>query len=217
MGTVQLDLAMDDTTDESLSEQLRTLVDADDSEAAATVLGRLETAPTESRKAALQALKPLAESTPTAVTPLASTLTGFLTDDERSVRLSTAKRFVTLAEAAPDALVDCVPPIAARLATDEEFYYVRARSAEALGYVVAAAPSVATPELIADLRIGLSFDEPEVRTKLAKALAYVALGDPGRLRHHVDDLAGHLDSEDDSSATTSPPHWSLSALRSPTC
>jgi HEAT repeat protein len=84
------------------------------------------------------------------------------------------------------------------VADEEEFYYVRARSAEALGYVALERPAeVATPELLADLRIGLSFDEPEVKEKLAKALASVAMGDPGRLRHHVGDLADHLDDEED--------------------
>ena len=54
----------------------------------------------------------------------------------------------------------------------------------------------ATPEILADFRIGLSFDEPEVKEKLAKALEYVALADPSRLRHQVPSLAEHLDDED---------------------
>lgn len=45
--------------------------------------------------------------------------------------------------------------------------------------------------------VGLSFDEPEVKEKLAKALAYIALGDPGRLRHRIADLAEHLDAEEE--------------------
>ena len=42
---------------------------------------------------------------------------------------------------------------------------------------------------------GLSFDEPEVKEKLAKALEYVALGDPGRLAHLVSNLTEHLDDD----------------------
>jgi hypothetical protein len=51
--------------------------------------------------------------------------------------------------------------------------------------------------MLADLRIGLSFDEPEVKEKLSKTLEHVALGDPERLAHHVSTLAEHLDDEDE--------------------
>jgi hypothetical protein len=95
-------------------------------------------------------------------------------------------------------VVPAVPSLADRLADDDEFYYVRARCAEALGYVAVDAPEAVTgPETLADLRIGLAFDEPEVREKLAKALAHVALGDPSRLRHRVASLADHLDDENE--------------------
>ena len=135
------------------------------------------------RKAALRAVRDLADEQSVSVEPLLPELTARLTDDERSVRLTAAEHV--------DALGD-------RLADEAEFYYVRARSAEALGYVALERPAeVATPELLADLRIGLSFDEPEVKEKLAKALASVAMGDPDRLRHHAGDLADHLDDESD--------------------
>jgi hypothetical protein len=79
------------------------------------------------------------------------------------------------------------------VADDDEFYYVRARCAEALGYVGREHPdAVSDPGTLADLRVGLEFDEPEVREKLAKALACVALGDPSRLRHQAGSLAEHL-------------------------
>lgn len=72
--------------------------------------------------------------------------------------------------------------------------YVRARCGEALSYVAVDSPvEVTDPETLVDLRIGLAFDEPEVREKLAKAMAYVALGYPCRRRHQVDSLAEHLD------------------------
>jgi len=66
----------------------------------------------------------------------------------------------------------------------------------ALGYVGRDRPkAVSDPEILADSRIGLSFDEPEVKEKLAKALECVALGDPNRLRHQVESLAEHLDND----------------------
>lgn len=106
-----------------------------------------------------------------------------VSDDEgRAIRLTTAKLFVALAQSEPPAVLPVVDMRADRLADDEEFYYVRARCAEALGYTAVDSPEeVTNPETLADLRIGLSFDESEVKEKLAKALAYVALGNPGRL------------------------------------
>ena len=86
---------------------------------------------------------------------------------------------MTLAESEPEATLPAADALGERLADDEEFYYVRARCAEALGYVAVDAPAAVTdPETLADLRVGLAFDEPEVKEKLAKALAHVALGDP---------------------------------------
>jgi hypothetical protein len=153
---------------------------------------------TETRKELLRRLRSLAEEDARCVSPLAEAVAPFLTDEERSVRLTTAKCFVTLARQAPSAVVDEVEALADRVADDEEFYYVRARSAEALGYVALDHPeAVASPERLANLRIGLSFDEPEVKEKLAKALEYVALGDPDRLRHQVSSLAEHRDDENE--------------------
>jgi len=161
-------------------------------------LARFETASTENRKEALRALRTLAEEQPTTVEPLLPALTAFLDDDERSVRLTTAKLFVAVAESDPTGVRAVVSALADRLADDEEFYYVRARAAEALGYVALEHPdSVTSPEVLADLRVGLSFDEPEVKRKLAKALECVAIGDPGRLRHQVSALIEHADDEDE--------------------
>jgi hypothetical protein len=112
--------------------------------------------------------------------------------------LTTAKLFVTLARSAPGVARPAVDALADRLADEAEFYYVRARCAEALGYVAVDSPEhVTDPETLADLRVGLAFDEPEVRRKLAKALAHVALGDPSRLRHQVSSLADHLDDDEE--------------------
>ncbi|WP_435116533.1 HEAT repeat domain-containing protein [Halolamina sp. C58] len=181
---------MDEPTDPSV-ERLSRSVEAGDYRDATACLRAFETASAESRKAALRTLR---ENTGEQTAPLATRLTSFLTDDERSVRLTAAKLFVAGARADPAAVTDCVDALADRVGDEEEFYYVRARSAEALGYVALDHPDeVATPALLADLRVGLSFDEPEVREKLAKALASVAMGDPDRLRHHTSNLAHHLD------------------------
>ncbi|MFC6729915.1 HEAT repeat domain-containing protein, partial [Natronoarchaeum mannanilyticum] len=165
-------------------------------EDAIDALARLETADADARKRTIRTLQDLAETESSAFDELATPLTTFLNDEERAIRLTTAKLFVALARSEPAVVRPVVDALAARSADDEEFYYVRARCAEALGYVALDHPdAVSDPELLADLRVRLSFDEPEVREKLAKALAYVAIGDPSRLRHQVSSLAEHLDDD----------------------
>jgi HEAT repeat protein len=166
------------------------------SEEAMARLDRLGEVDAETRKDALRAVRSMAEERPSAVEGVAAQLAVFLADEDRAVRLTTAKLFVVVADTAAEAVVPVVDGLGARLADEAEFYYVRARCAEALGYVALEYPeAVSDPTTLADLRVGLSFDEPEVREKLAKALACVALGDPGRLRHQVDSLAEHLDDD----------------------
>ncbi|NLV07997.1 HEAT repeat domain-containing protein [Haloarcula rubripromontorii] len=161
-------------------------------------LDRLDAADTETRKRVLRAVRDVATDRPRAIEDLTASLSTFLTDDDRAVKLTTAKLFVTLAQSEPEIVVPVVDALAERLADEEVFYYVRARSAEALGYVGRDHPeAVSDPEILADFRIGLSFDEPEVKEKLAKALECVSLGDPGRLRHQVESLAEHLDDDGD--------------------
>ncbi|VTT86245.1 hypothetical protein DM2_2283 [Halorubrum sp. DM2] len=161
-----------------------------------TWLNDLSTADTETRKRTLQTVRSHAEANPGQFDGLAAQLTTFLTDEDRAIRLTTAKLFVTLARTEPAVARPVVDALADRLADDEEFYYVRARCAEALGYVGREHPeAVSDPAILADFRIGLSFDEPEVKEKLAKALECVALGDPSRLRHQVESLAEHLDDD----------------------
>ncbi len=128
---------------------------------------------------------------------MTDSLTAFLSDENRAVRIVTAKLFVTLAREESSVVYPVVDDIADRLADDETFYYVRARCAEALGYVAASYPDEMSPGILADPRVGLEFDEPEVREKLAKALEHVALGDPGRLSHRVSTLADHLDDDNE--------------------
>lgn len=165
-------------------------------EEATASLKRLEAADANERKRTLQGLRSPAEDSPAAFGELCAPLAAFLEDDDRAVRLTTAKLFVTLARSAPESVLSVIEPLAGRVADDGEFYFVRARSAEALGYIALEYPeAVSTPEVLADFRVGLSFDEPEVKEKLAKALEYVALGDPTRLRHHVSSLTDHLDDE----------------------
>jgi hypothetical protein len=161
-------------------------------------LDQLGGADTETRKRALRAVRDFAAEETRVVKEFVDPLSTFLTDEDRAVRLTTAKLFVALAQSEPTVVLSAVDALADRLADEDEFYYVRARCAEALGYVAVEAPEAVTdPETLADLRIGLEFDEPEVKEKLAKALAYVALGDPSRLRHQVDSLAEYLDDDNE--------------------
>ncbi|WP_435361822.1 sister chromatid cohesion protein PDS5 [Haloarchaeobius sp. DFWS5] len=177
---------------------LTSVIEAGERSEAITCLAVVETAAPRRRKEAVQALRNLTDEQPEVVTPVLPALTPFLTDDERAVRLTTAKLFVAVAESHPEAVTSLAPVLADRLADDDEFYYVRARAAEALGYVARERPSaVDSPEVLADFRVGLSFDEPAVKVKLAKALECVALGNPRRLRHHVSTLAEHLDDDEE--------------------
>jgi hypothetical protein len=187
---------MDDATLSEPAARLRTLLDRGERAAAVSHLEQFADDGVEERKAAVQSLQPIAREDAAMLGPLCDALLAFLEDDERAVRLMTAKLLVSVAESSPDSVVSLAPALADRLADDEEFYFVRARSAEALGYIALEQPAAAaTREVLADLRIGLSFDEPEVREKLAKALEHVAVGDPERLRNHLPRLADHLDDE----------------------
>lgn len=187
---------MDDPSRPPTVEEVAELLDERAYDDASARLKRFESAPADDRKALLQELQRIGEETPNALAPVASAFAPFLADEERSVRLTTAKTCVAVARYDPDAAAPVTSALAERLADDGEFYYVRARSAEALGYVALDRPdSVASPEVMADLQVGLSFDEPEVKEKLAMALEYVALGDPNRLAHRVSNLAEHLDDD----------------------
>jgi len=189
---------MSDPEQPPTPDRLTALLEEAPYEEAVACLDRLGTADAETRKRALRAVRNSIEDSPGSLEELASPLAAFLIDEDRAVRLTTAKLFVTLANSEPAAVLPAVDALAERLADDEEFYYVRARCAEALGYVAVDSPEEVTdPETLADLRIGLEFDEPEVKEKLAKALAFVALGDPDRLRHQVDSLAEHLNDDND--------------------
>jgi len=172
------------------------LLDEADTEKTVACLDRLGAVDADARKRSLRALRNVAQERAATFEGLAAPLSGFLTDEDRAVRLTTAKLFVTLAQVGPSIVLPAVDTLAGRLADEEEFYYVRARCAEALGYVAVESPDEVTdPETLADLRLGLEFDESEVKEKLAKALVYVALGDPSRLRHQVSSLAAHLDND----------------------
>lgn len=187
---------MEDPTQPSV-DRLTTLLAGEEYDEAIASLERVATADADVRKAVLRTLKETAADRPARVSPVLETLSTFLEDDERSIRLTTAKLFVTVARSEPGETTPTVPVLTERLADEEEFYYVRARCAEAIGYVALEHPEVVSPELLAELRVGLAFEEPEVREKLAKALSYVALGDPNRLTQHVPTLAEHLDDENE--------------------
>lgn len=188
----------EDPTPASVADRLVSALERRERSEAVAAISALQSVGSDQRKAGIRAVRTLTADDPHAIGLVTEELTMFLTDDDRAVRLTTAKLFVTLAAEAPNAALDAIGPLSARLADEDEFYYVRARSAEAIGYVASAFPDeAATPEVLADLRIGLSFDEPEVKQKLTKALSHIALGNPGRLRHHVGVLAEHLGDDDE--------------------
>lgn len=189
---------MGDQTDAPTPDALVTLTETGDAEETRAALSRLAAAPDDHRRECLRALRSVADERPSAVADVVPALEAFLSDDDRSVRLAAAKAFVPVAAAEPGAVVPLVSTLADRLADEYEFYFVRARAAETLGYVARAhVDAVATPETLADLRVGLSFDEPQVREQLAKTLAFVAIEDPERLRHQADRFADALDDEQD--------------------
>lgn len=184
--------------DDLAPTDLPDLLTAADHEDANHLLESLRDRPAEDRKTAIAALEPIAEETPEDLEPILSQVATYLTDDDRAVRLRTAKLLVTVAKRAPGVVRPVRAAVADRLADDGEFYYVRARAAETIGFLARDFPEdAATPAVLADLKLGLEFDEPEVREKLAKALEHVALGEPTRLAHHVDDLAEHLTDDND--------------------
>ncbi|NLV15293.1 HEAT repeat domain-containing protein [Haloarcula argentinensis] len=178
------------------NSEIVTLLEQGEEADALTALERLSTAGAADQQACLRSLKAAADDQPELFDGVLTSLTEFLQNSERPTRLTTAKLFVTVSKNTPDSVVPVVPTLAERLADESEFYYVRARCAEALGYVAVDHPdAVVSPEVVADLRIGLEFDKPEVTEKLAKALAHVALGSPDRLRYQVDSLAEHLQAD----------------------
>jgi len=189
---------MDDRTSATPETEIGSLLAQGRTADALTALEQLSTAEPADQQACLRSLKATADDRPGLFEGVLESLAEFLSDSERPTRLTTAKLFVAVSEGAPDIVVPVVPTLAEQLADESEFYYVRARCAEALGYVAVDHPdAVASPEIIADLRVGLEFDEPEVQEKLAKALAHVALGDPARLRYQVDSLADHLQADNE--------------------
>ncbi|WP_276270859.1 HEAT repeat domain-containing protein [Haloarcula litorea] len=183
---------------ESPADGLAETLHTGDAAAAEAHLERLRDRDPETAKAALRDARSVLADDGGTVEGVAQQLAAFLAAEDRSLRLTAAKTLVAAADADPEGCRPAAAALADRLADETEFYYVRARCAEALGYLALAAPDeVGTPERLADLRVGLAFDEPEVREKLAKALECVALADPDRLTHLVGSLSDHLDDDRD--------------------
>lgn len=163
-------------------------------EDAVAYVEQFQSAPVDIRRDTLASLQSVLERRPAALDSVLPATTPFLTDEERSVRLRAVKLFVAVAEEDPVAIESAVGPLTDRLTDESEFYFVRARAAEALGYLALERPDVVTsPEVLAELVVGLSLDEPEVMEKLAKALEHVALGDPNRPTHRLSTLSEHFD------------------------
>lgn len=138
----------------------------------------------------LRAVRTRAEADPTAVADALPGLAALFDDDVDAVRLLTAKTFLAVVEADPES----VPTDPLRAALDDEFYYVRARAAQALGRV-ARGTGEADPTLVARLLNGLSLEREESRERYAGALADVAIGAPDAVRTVSADLADSLDDD----------------------
>lgn len=138
----------------------------------------------------LRAVRDRAEADPASVADALDGLAALFDDEADTVRLLTAKAFLAVSEATPES----VPTDPLREALDDEFYYVRARAAQALGRV-ACATGEADPALVARLLNGLTLEREESRERYAGALADVALGAPDAVRTVSADLADSLDDE----------------------
>jgi len=86
-------------------DRLTDLLEEANHEEAVSCLDRLDAADAETRKRALWAVRNVAEEPQYSFGGLTGPLSTFLTDESRSVRLTTAKLFVTLAESEPDAVL----------------------------------------------------------------------------------------------------------------
>lgn len=126
---------MSDSDRPPLPERLTDLLQAGAHEQTVACLNLLGSADAEARKRSLRAVRNEVEVCQSVFDGLATPLASFLTDDERAVRLTTAKLFVTLARADPTVVLPVADALGERLGDDEEFYYVRGRAAEALGVV----------------------------------------------------------------------------------
>jgi hypothetical protein len=118
--------------DQPSPDRVRELLTTGAHEAAVACLADLEPADGDDRKRVLRAVREVVETDGVAFDGLAEAVTPFLTDDERAVRLSTAKLFVALARAAPDVVLPAVGTVADRLADDAEFYRRNRPSASGL-------------------------------------------------------------------------------------
>jgi len=119
-----------------------------------------------------------------------------LSDPERSVRLTAVKAVVDIASESPGE----VRPLAERLddLLYDEFYFVRGRSAEAVGYLVHEYPGAegVPPTVAVTLFDALSLDEPEVRRKVAKAISMVACSRPEDVLPNAEEVLDHADDSD---------------------
>ncbi len=123
---------MDDQSGAPPDSEIVTLLEQGEKADALTALERLSMAGAADQQACLRSLKAAADDQPKLFDGVLTSLTVFLQNSERPTRLTTAKLFVTVSESAPDSVVPVVPTLAERLADESEFYYVRARCAEAL-------------------------------------------------------------------------------------
>ena len=125
---------MEGASDPSPIDRVIELLEENASEEASTCLEAIQTHSVDDRKTTIQSLQSVAADCPAMVGALCPALTTFLEDEDRSVRLSTAKLIVAVAEADAASVEPVVDALADPLADDEEFYYVRAAEPYADGF-----------------------------------------------------------------------------------
>ncbi|WP_223302144.1 hypothetical protein [Haladaptatus sp. R4] len=108
---------MEDVSQPPTVEEVSELLDARAYDDVTACLKRFETAPADDRRGLSQELQRVGEETPDALAPVVPALVRFLTDAERSVRLTTAKTFVAVAKHESDAVALVVPALAERART----------------------------------------------------------------------------------------------------
>lgn len=171
------------------------LADSDE-DALAALATDLADAPTETQKACATAFRDAVDESTDRGEAALPAVEPLLDSGDRAVRLTAVKGCATLAAARPSAVDPLVSTLTDLL--DDDFYYVRGRAAETLGYVALADPdAIDRATVVARLLNALSLDRPEIRQHVAAAVARIALGDPGALRSVVGEFDAHLDDGDE--------------------
>lgn len=166
----------------------------------ASLVGRLDAADAQERKAASVALAEVAEQAPERLEGVGERLVPYLSSDDLSVRMQVSSALAALVGRDPAPALDAVPELEARLADDSPV--VRKNVLAVLAGVAATDPAAVEPAVdrVVD---SLDSDVAALRQRAVTVLLRVGLESPASLRPHVGRLVARLDDEADP-ATASP-------------